>query len=595
MEGEAERVRTFISHAETLHRDSKAEKLRVVMKVFSERPPDRRRGVIFTESRVAQDYIRVLLVMKGGFREDDITLFRGTNDSVRAVEALKRWEEEVGNGLPTHRHPSRSVAVRLALVHEFRTRSRIFISTEAGAKGLNLQFCDTIINYDLPWNPQRIEQRIGRCHRYGQEHDVTVINFLAADNEAQKLTFEILSRKLDLFGKVLDASDVVLHEPSTDTPETLAGAVGSDFEGRLRRIYERARTVGEIEAELRRLREQMEDERKRFEQTWARTAGLIESRFDQRVKQVFRRLQANLPEGLARLDGAMDELVQNFLAALGVPHRRVAEKGYIRFELSPSDALPDGWREGCIVAIGDAKKLEDAEPLHLGHALVQAAVTEAREATRRLAPVVWTLDGSAPPELLCHKGKTGRMALIRIRYDGFERVDRLVPLTMVAGESSPLAIDSARWLLDHEPIDSPDFREVESDEALMDDVVEELVFADQAQVASDEQRRFERSLEQIEQYVEDQLLVLRRRLGLATASLRAAQDRRDAALGAEVRSQAEARVRTIEEEIEGIEAEMRRLETREDVEYERLRADIHDRRYKPPEVSRLLDVEFTLQ
>ena len=76
--------------------------------------------------------------------------------------------------------------MRLALVHEFRTRSKVLICTEAGAKGLNLQFCETVINYDLPWNPQRIEQRIGRCHRYSQQRDVTVVNFIARDNEAHQ-------------------------------------------------------------------------------------------------------------------------------------------------------------------------------------------------------------------------------------------------------------------------------------------------------------------------------------------------------------------------------------------------------------------------
>ena len=93
-----------------------------------------------------------------------------------------------------------------AAFRQFKTRSRVFISTESGAKGLNLQFCETLVNYDLPWNPQRIEQRIGRCHRYGQQNGVTVINFLAKDNEAQCLTFEILSQKLELFGTILDAS-----------------------------------------------------------------------------------------------------------------------------------------------------------------------------------------------------------------------------------------------------------------------------------------------------------------------------------------------------------------------------------------------------
>ena len=66
--------------------------------------------------------------------------------------------------------------MRAALVEHFRDEATIMIATEAAAEGINLQFCSFIINYDLPWNPQRIEQRIGRCHRYGQEFDVIVMN-----------------------------------------------------------------------------------------------------------------------------------------------------------------------------------------------------------------------------------------------------------------------------------------------------------------------------------------------------------------------------------------------------------------------------------
>ena len=161
-----------------------------------------------------------------------MTLFRGTNDHDRAKQAHARWIEEEGRNLPPGTRPTREVAVRLALVHEFRTRSKVLVCTEAGAKGLNLQFCETVINYDLPWNPQRIEQRIGRCHRYSQQRDVTVVNFIAKDNEAHRLTFEILSQKLDLFGKVLDASDIVLHEPRTDAPEIVGiGLVARVQEG----------------------------------------------------------------------------------------------------------------------------------------------------------------------------------------------------------------------------------------------------------------------------------------------------------------------------------------------------------------------------
>jgi hypothetical protein len=526
---------------------------------------------------------------------EDITIFRGVNDSPRAAAALERWKQEVGNHLPGGQRPSRSVAVRLALVHEFRTRSRVFISTEAGAKGLNLQFCDTIINYDLPWNPQRIEQRIGRCHRYSQQHDVTVVNFLAKDNEAQRLTFDILSRKLDLFGKVLDASDVVLHEPSTDAPETLAGALGSDFESRLRRIYERARTMEEIEAELRKLREEMDDQRQRYEHTWARTAGLIETRFDDRVKQVFRRLQNELPDGLARLDAEMDRLVAGYLEACEIPHRRVTENGHVRFEVEASQRLPEGWQEGASVAVGAVQDAADAGPLHLGHPLVRTAVEEARAASQKRFCVTWTLDAGAPERLRRAKGKRGRLALTMVRYEGFERVERLLPVVVTEGDAEPLDADCAAWLLEHRPADRRAFAPPLELEEAVEDAVDELLFADQADVASHEQQHFERSLEQIERYVEDQVLVLRRRLSTATEALRAAEDKRDAALGSDARNHAEERVRKVQSEIDGIEAQIQRLENRDDPEYEKWREHAHKRRYRAPEATRILDVEFALK
>ena len=76
------------------------------------------------------------------------------------------------------------------VVEAFKGRDKaILIASESGAEGINLQFCSLIVNYDLPWNPQRIEQRIGRCHRYGQLHDVVVINFL---NKKKKLGKKII-------------------------------------------------------------------------------------------------------------------------------------------------------------------------------------------------------------------------------------------------------------------------------------------------------------------------------------------------------------------------------------------------------------------
>ena len=72
----------------------------------------------------------------------------------------------------------------------FRNRTQILLMTEAGAEGLNLQFCNLVVNFDLPWNPQRVEQRIGRCHRYGQQRDVLVLNFLNRQNAADARLYD---------------------------------------------------------------------------------------------------------------------------------------------------------------------------------------------------------------------------------------------------------------------------------------------------------------------------------------------------------------------------------------------------------------------
>ena len=86
--------------------------------------------------------------------------------------------------------------MRAALVDYFRDEAAIMIATEAAAEGINLQFCNLVVNYDLPWNPQRIEQRIGRCHRYGQKFDVVVVNFLNKKNAADQRVYRAARREV---------------------------------------------------------------------------------------------------------------------------------------------------------------------------------------------------------------------------------------------------------------------------------------------------------------------------------------------------------------------------------------------------------------
>jgi hypothetical protein len=187
------------------------------------------------------------------------------------------------------------------------------------------------------------------------------------------------------------------------------------------------------------------------------------------------------------------------------------------------------------------------------------------------------------------------MVLVRVRYEGFERVDQLLPVGVLEGESAPLAPGDAAWLLEHPPQDRPGLGGSPDLERALDDAIEELLFLDHADTTGVEQQRFERNLEQIERYIEDQLLVLRRRLNAASATLRAAEDKRDSALGSEARKDAEERVRSVQKEIDDLDAQIERLQNRDDAEYEKWRKHAHERRYRPPSVSRILDMEFIFE
>ena len=91
----------------------------------------------------------------------------------------------------------------------FRGKVQVLIATEAGGEGINLQFCNKIINYDLPWNPMRLEQRIGRIHRLGQERDVYIYN-MATKHTVEEHILKLLYEKIHLFEKVVGDLDDIL-------------------------------------------------------------------------------------------------------------------------------------------------------------------------------------------------------------------------------------------------------------------------------------------------------------------------------------------------------------------------------------------------
>lgn len=589
------RVESFIQRARSLPTDSKAKALLSAIRLIEEQAEHGKSSgkvVVFTESLTTQDYIRELLLADGVVGDGDITLFRGDNDTTRAAIAHARWVEEVGCELPPESRPSPDVAIRLALVHEFRTRSRgIFISTEAGAKGLNLQFCDTVINYDLPWNPQRIEQRIGRCHRYGQRRDVTVINFLARDNEAQKLTFDILSQKLDLFGTVLGATDAVLHRPGTLAPETLAGGLGAEFETQLRRIYERSRTLEEVEHELRELRDSMEVRRREFETALKRTEDVIQRRFDASVRATFRRIQAEFPRELAEFDRHLEMVVTEYLDAVSVPYQMTRRDGGAILKIEDPSRLAASLQDRPACAIGSSSPGSPYDSLHLRHPLVVAALKHARASIQRVGSSVRIRVAETDDAL---RGRRGRMRLIRIVHRNFEITEHLVPVVLLEGDDAPLPSDVTRRILDAEMEDLPAPVSCSVAPEELDDAVDELLFHDTSEASRLEQPRFERTLEQIERFITDRVLLLERQRDGAVARLTKAQDARDNAIGAEQRNTAERAMHKAQTEIDSLDDKLRALRAGDDEPYRKWRRHAEARRYSPPEIEHVFDAELEI-
>ncbi len=204
------------------------------------------KAIIFTESRKTQDYL--VRVLADSPWKDRTVLFNGSNTDERSKAIYADWKaKHEGTDRVTG---SRTADMRSALVDYFREQGHIMIATEAGAEGINLQFCSLVVNYDLPWNPQRIEQRIGRCHRYGQKHDVVVLNFLNSKNAADQRVFQLLSEKFRLFEGVFGASDDVLGAiESLDQTEDHIVLVATTGKGPVdeeaaRRLFSLPGTVG---------------------------------------------------------------------------------------------------------------------------------------------------------------------------------------------------------------------------------------------------------------------------------------------------------------------------------------------------------------
>jgi SNF2 family DNA or RNA helicase len=300
MHAEVEELRKYARLARSITVNEKATKLNEALEKGFTRlrelgAPEK--AIIFTDSTKTQEYIARSLAESG--RAEGLILFNGSNDSPGANEIYKNWlqankDGDVITGISV-------VDRRKALVDYFRTSGKIMIATEAAAEGINLQFCSMVVNYDLPWNPQRVEQRIGRAHRFGQKYDVVVVNFSNKGNIAEARILELLAGKFHLFESVFGASDEVL------------GAIedGFDFEKKINEILSNSRSDEDIDAAFKALETQYATE--------------ITSEMAAAKSKVFDNLDPNVQDRLKAYDSQSSNVLNKFeRLLLAVTQRELA-------------------------------------------------------------------------------------------------------------------------------------------------------------------------------------------------------------------------------------------------------------------------------
>ncbi|MGH9382060.1 MAG: SNF2-related protein [Thermoanaerobaculia bacterium] len=357
------------------------------------------KAVIFTESRRTQQYLFDLLERTEFAGR--VMVFNGTNNDPTSKAIYQRW---VAQHAGTDRvSGSPSADMRAALVEHFRDEAAILIATEAAAEGINLQFCNLVVNYDLPWNPQRIEQRIGRCHRYGQQFDVVVVNFLNRANAADQRVYQLLDEKFRLFDGVFGASDEIL------------GAIesGVEFEKRIAAIYQECRTAEQIQREFDQLQREFADEI---------AAGQLDAReklLDNFDQEVVEKVRIQSVDVLDRFNERLWRLTHHVLR----DHARFDAPGHsfllLQNPFAPETIHPGPYRMG--------KRVDDANTYRVGHPLAQRVLALGSSLATPPAEVVFRYGASGKKITLLEPlvGASGWLACARLTVSAMETEDHV--------------------------------------------------------------------------------------------------------------------------------------------------------------------------
>src|SRR6266511_2621014 len=380
------------------------------------------KAIIFTESRRTQDYL--LRVLADSPFKDGIVLFNGSNTDDRSKLIYTAWlDKHAGTDRVTG---SKTADMRSALVDYFREEGRIMIATEAGAEGINLQFCSLVVNYDLPWNPQRIEQRIGRCHRYGQKHDVVVVNFLNRKNEADQRVFQLLSEKFQLFEGVFGASDDVL------------GAIesGVDFEKRIAAIYQRCRKTDEIKVAFDQLQLELSFE---IDEAMTQTRRKLLEKFDDEVREKLRVRDEKSKAFLDHHERLLMQLTRHELNG----HAEFADHSSFRLKSCPFPGdIPIGLYEL-------PRRSGEAHLYRLAHPLAEAILAQAKDRNLSASEVRFDYSSHDGKVSLLQPlvGKAGWLTLSLFTVESLDQAEDYLIFAASTDNGQVLEEETARRLL----------------------------------------------------------------------------------------------------------------------------------------------------
>ena len=570
---------TLINRAERITSDSKSRALIQSLTAAFTRLQDigaARKALIFTESRKTQAFLAQYLEANG--YAGKVVVFNGSNNHPTAKQAHERFmNKHAGTDKVSGSKP---IDIRSALIEEFQYNGEILLATEAAAEGVNLQFCSLVVNYDLPWNPQRIEQRIGRCHRYGQKHDVVVVNFLSEGNLADRRVHDLLQQKFSLFDGLFGASDEVL------------GAIedGVDFEKRVLDILKHCRTDDEINLAFDKLQKELEST---ISQKMLKAKEQLLEHFDVDVHERLR-----VRGEYAQL--ALDRVAERFwkLTHWGLDGKADFDDSHYDFYL-PTSPDPDNIPEGKYRLISAARSDKDyaateAHLLRLSSPLGSWLLDKAK--TQKLQTKVIRLDISNHARKVSMLNplinKAGWLRLDKFTLDSDTREEFLL-LTAITDDGNNLDQEQTQRLLDMDG-------EVVSESCTIEDKVskrleadaQQLIKATLAKASENGNMRYRQVQAQVNQWADDKIAAAELELDTIRRDVRAARRQADIAETVQAQQEALLKVKQLEAKRRQARRNIDDVEDEVETERQKLLKHLQDRCQQNQSIENLFTIRF---